>query len=257
MERPDASDSDSDRDSDGDIIVSSDGSVIELSGDSDSGDSGIDDMPLAARLPLARAVGPSANPKPSSPGPPASGPAASATKAKATTKEAVTALFEDLRAAFAERPRFANKRQRLLDCKILFETSTARHGCYRPKTNTVYINQLNLAKGIAFIEETLRHELAHLISPPVRKANGKWDIHGPAWRAVALQLGCKHVGKRRASSPVREAKQRRAKYFITCGCPGRKRFVSTDRGIAKYRKTKPRVCIKCRAACKDFPNNTP
>ena len=224
---------------DGSVIIlsSSNGSVIVISDDSDSADSG----PVTVLEPAAAG--------PSSP--------------KATTKAAVIARAKELQVEFAARPEHADKRQLLLGCQLVFETSTTRHGCYCSETNTVSINELNLVKGLAFVEETLRHELAHLISPPVWVSAGRkshWEKHGPAWRAVAGQLGCEYVGRRRPSSPVREARERRAKYYITCGCPappaGRNKwFVSTDIGIKKYRmKNKPIVCSKCRVAFTPFRN---
>ena len=125
------------------------------------------------------------------------------------------------------------------------------------------INRLNLAKGLAFVEETLRHELAHLISPPFQKASAggklRWVYHGPDWQAVALQLGCEYIGKRRDSSPVREAKQRKAKYFLRCSCRGpdgtlKRWFKSTDRGIAPFRKAVKVKCNKCKDVFTAFHN---
>ena len=220
--------------SDGSVIVlsgdSESGSVIVLSGDSES-DSGAVDMPPVARVAEAEVV--------------------------ATTEAEVTASFESKRSEFASQARYADKKGRLLACALVFETSCTRHGCYCSRTNTVRINRRNLAKGLGFVEETLLHELAHLISPSVLKAGPggetRWETHGPAWRAVAQQLGCKYVGKRRASSPLREARRRRAVYSISCGCRGAdggltRWPVMTDRGIAKYRGAVPLTCRRCRVA---------
>ena len=125
------------------------------------------------------------------------------------------------------------------------------------------INELNLAKGLDFNEETLLHEFAHLISPPFQKASagGKliWEHHGRAWRAIARELGCEYVGKRRDSSPVREAKQRKAKYFLRCSCRGpdgtlTRWYIATDRGIAKFRGAVKQTCRRCKAEFKVFKN---
>ena len=181
--------------------------------------------------------------------------ARSTTAVTATTEQEVTAQFEHLRAYFASQPRFAEKQQRLLDCTLAFETSRSRHGCYDVLANKVLINRENLAKGLAFVDETLRHELAHVISPPVKKAsaNGKmlWEQHGPAWRAVAQQLGCEYVGKRRPGLPVSGTRERPPKYFLLCNCRNpngskTKWFVKTDRGIAKYQGAVPLTCSRCR-----------
>lgn len=78
-----------------------------------------------------------------------------------------------------------------LGWKFKFDNSKHRIGQCRYEEKEIGYSSYFLEKtSWEEIEDTIRHEIAHALSPPTR-IRGRWQSHGYDWKLKAIEVGCK------------------------------------------------------------------
>jgi predicted SprT family Zn-dependent metalloprotease len=106
--------------------------------------------------------------------------------------------------------------------RIVFKLSsrmTRAAGTAVPRFHAVKISLAFFEDRKNFTEEfyeTVTHEIAHLLSPPVRK-NRRWDQHGPHWQRTHKALG--GTGKRTHEMQLAQGYEARRDARTPVDCP--------------------------------------
>jgi predicted SprT family Zn-dependent metalloprotease len=116
------------------------------------------------------------------------------------------------------------------------DRAKARAGCCKYRTKVISISKYYLWDERTTLEEfkdTVLHEIAHAIA-------GSAARHGPAWKEVALRIGC--TGERCLSRQVVD--QTHYKWVIKCPCGA----VNLRRLTLQKKKVRRWQCLTCKSA---------
>ena len=94
-------------------------------------------------------------------------------------------------------------------------------GKARILTRTIYLSVPFFADDENFrlhLRNTVTHELAHLLAPPVRIGRRR-DVHGPAWRAMHRRLGGTGARCHEMEVAAEYAKAKRPPVRVPMPCP--------------------------------------
>ena len=91
-----------------------------------------------------------------------------------------------------------------------------------------------------FVDRTVPHELAHLIS---RRLYGNIKSHGREWKTVMMKLGIEEITRCHNYDISGIKKTRNRPYVYTCGC---KEFHLTQLLHNKILRGQRRWCLKCK-----------
>lgn len=96
--------------------------------------------------------------------------------------------------------------------RFAWDKATTRFGVCKYRSKTVGVSKSNMAtESWQQMEDTLRHEIAHALTPP-----GIERAHGPVWRSHAIRLGAKPKASARVSDATKREKAQSAKWVIVC-----------------------------------------
>lgn len=126
---------------------------------------------------------------------------------------------------------------------IDFEARGQKAGCAYLFKNHISINPVFLVEQADnnFIEDTIPHELAHLIAFNMYGHKG----HGKPWKSVMIKLG--YEPERCHSYDTTNAKVRHTKKArFTCGCPGKVGTIGMIRAKRHLRGERLFSCKTCR-----------
>lgn len=99
-----------------------------------------------------------------------------------------------------------------------FDRAKRRNGCCSWGDRKIYLSRYYVTlNDESLVRDTILHEIAHALTPVQRTRNGRgrWDHHGPAWKATAVRIGARPI-RCKSADEVKSMPVAPGKYQVKC-----------------------------------------